>query len=58
MFIDSQGRVEYKTTGEIESLRDGVKSIRHSIYTQYSACWDATNQGAIPEIQCKCDHRL
>ena len=55
VFIDSQGRVEYKTIGEIESLRDGVKSIRHSIYTQYSACWDATNQGAIPEIQCKCD---
>ena len=55
MSIDSEGRVEYKTTGEIESLRDGVKSIRHSIYTQYSACWDATNQGAIPEIQCKCD---
>ena len=47
--------VKYITHCEIESLRNGLKDIRHSIYTQYSPCWDATNRGAVPEINVRCN---
>ena len=53
--IREDGSVRYAISAEIQSLRNGLRDIRHSIYTQYSPCWDATNRGAIPTIKTKCD---
>jgi len=53
--IRKNGAVRYTTSAEIESLRNGLRDIRHSIYTQYSPCWDATNRGALPKIEVRCD---
>ena len=52
--IRKNGKVEYRTEVKIESLRNGLKDVRHSIYTQYSPCWDATIQGAEPQINIFC----
>lgn len=53
--IRKDGAVKYTTTAEIESLRNGLKDVRHSIYTQYSPCWDATHRGAVPQIDARCN---
>lgn len=52
--IKKDGAVKYTTSAEVESLRNGLRDIRHSIYTQYSPCWDATNRGAVPQIDVRC----
>lgn len=53
--MKKDGAVRYTTSAEIESLRNGLKDVRHSIYTQYSPCWDATHRGAIPQIDARCN---
>ena len=54
--INKDGSVKYYTTAEIVCLAEALNDFSHSIYTQYSPCWNATGEVARPEINAKCEN--
>ncbi|MDR1001982.1 MAG: hypothetical protein LBL82_01745 [Oscillospiraceae bacterium] len=53
--LKMDGSVKYSTTAEIVCLAAALNDFSHSIYTQYSPCWNTNCSVVKPEIRNYCD---
>ena len=49
--LTGDGRLRYETHVQLQCLRDSLCDVKHSIHTNYSACWPGTNPESWPNLE-------